>query len=471
MSGGGLEQAAQGCLIEVLNMSLTASVMILAVLAARMFLKRAPRLFSYALWAVVLFRLLCPVSFSAPLSLLGVLQNEASAEGRMEYIPADIGYQMEPKVQLPAQSLNQDVDEAVNGVLPPGSPQTSVNPLQIILYIAVRIWILGMGILLLYSVVSLVRLKKRLKTAVRERDRIYRLKERCTPFVFGIFHLRIYLPEDLGAQEERYILLHEEIHIRRRDPLFRALAWLALCLHWFNPLVWAAFHISGRDMEMACDEAVLQKLGLSVKKEYSASLLSFASGQRGFQGMPLAFGESDTGSRIRNVLRYRKPKKLLSVVGVILCGVLALWLLANPADDTQAASSGIAGSLAVSGMDEVQERENEAQTEIPAELTKEKLSGGQAADGVYRIYMKSISRSIEGIDLYVVDSWDTDEDGLLPLLPFADSCIYLPIINKGIFGQSRAVSASCCVAFHSAYVQYASFKLLAGRRNGLCLTL
>lgn len=352
MSGGGLEQAAQGCLIEVLNMSLTASVMILAVLAARMFLKRAPRLFSYALWAVVLFRLLCPVSFSAPLSLLGVLQNEASAEGRMEYIPADIGYQMEPKIQLPAQSLNQDVDEAVNGVLPPGSPQTSVNPLQIILYIAVRIWILGMGILLLYSGVSLVRLKKRLKTAVWERDRIYRLKERCTPFVFGIFRPRIYLPEDLGAQEERYILLHEEIHIRRRDPLFRALAWLALCLHWFNPLVWAAFHISGRDMEMACDEAVLQKLGLSVKKEYSASLLSFASGQRGFQGMPLAFGESDTGSRIRNILRYRRPKKLLSVVGVILCGTLALWLLANPADDTQAASSGIAGSLPVSGMDE-----------------------------------------------------------------------------------------------------------------------
>mgnify|MGYP002796069571 CR=1 FL=1 len=168
------EQILERALIEVLNMSLTASVVILAVFAARLLLKRAPRIFSYALWAVVLFRLLCPVSFSAPLSLLGALRNEAGSGGRMEYIAEDIGYQMNPELHLPAQSINESVNEAVNSALPQGNPAGSVNPMQLILFAAGIVWGLGMAVLMLYSVISLVRLKRRLRGAVRESECIYR---------------------------------------------------------------------------------------------------------------------------------------------------------------------------------------------------------------------------------------------------------------------------------------------------------
>lgn len=349
------EQFLESVLIEILNMSLTAGIVILVVLAARILLKKAPLVFSYALWAVVLFRLLCPVSFTAPLSLLGTLRNESGTAGRMEYIPENIGYQMNPEVQLPLQSVNEDWNEAVNSVLPAGSPETSVNPLQVFLYIAARIWVLGIVVMLAYSAVSLMSLKKRLGAAVRESDRIYRFPGKGTPFVYGLFRPRIYLPDSLTLQEERYILLHEEIHIHRGDHIFRVLAWLALMLHWFNPLVWAAFHFSGKDMEMSCDEAVLKKLGNGVKKEYSASLLSLASGQHGPKGMPLAFGEGDTGSRIRSVLRYRRPKRLFAGTALVLCVLLAIWLLANPAPvspDNQNVYYGVVTRVEIAGSNE-----------------------------------------------------------------------------------------------------------------------
>ena len=187
---------------------------------------------------------------------------------------------------------------------------------------------------LFYSLVSLLRLRKKLKGAVREQKNIFRLPGKGTPFVYGLIRPRIYLPEVLGKTEQEYILLHERIHIRRGDHIFRLLAWLALCLHWFNPLVWLAFSLSGRDMEVSCDEAVLQKLGSGVKKEYSASLLNLAAGERIVKGIPLTFGESDTGSRIKHVLRYKKPKRLLAGAAVLLCVVLAAALLSNPGQKT-----------------------------------------------------------------------------------------------------------------------------------------
>lgn len=317
---------AERILIEVLNMSLTASVVIAAVLVFRLVLRRAPRIFSYALWAVVLFRLLCPFSFSSHLSLLGVLQSEPASQGRMEYIPKDIGYQPEPEVSLPVPAAN----EIVNGSLPAGNPAGSVNPMQILLYVGSRLWMLGMFCMALYSIFSWVKLKKRLKNAVLERDNIYRLPGEGTPFVCGIFRPAIYFPGTYEEEEKEYLLLHEQIHIRRGDLIFRMLAWLALCLHWFNPFVWLAFSLSGRDMEMSCDEAVIRRLGNQVKKEYSRSLLAIASGQKIGRGIPIAFGEGETGGRIKNVLGYRKPAAFLVGFAAVLCVVLAGFFLANP---------------------------------------------------------------------------------------------------------------------------------------------
>ena len=146
-----MEHMIESIFIEVLNMSLTASVIILAVFLARVLLKKSPRIYTYALWAIVLFRLLCPISFESNVSLLGLLQSESAVEGRMEYISQDIGYQMKPEVHMPMKAA----DNVVNRSLPAGNPQSSVNPLQVILYLAVRVWILAMAILVVYCGVSL----------------------------------------------------------------------------------------------------------------------------------------------------------------------------------------------------------------------------------------------------------------------------------------------------------------------------
>lgn len=319
-------QVLEHTFIEILNMSLTASVIIAAVFVARIFLKRVPRIYTYVLWGIVLFRLLCPVSFEMDMSLLGILQSEHAIEGRMEYIPQDIGYQLEPEIRMPIEATN----ELINGSLPAGNSEGSVNPLQIWLYLGSRIWILGMAGMLLYSVASLWRLKKQLKSAVWVRDNIYRMPGYHSPFVYGIFGPCIYLPEHLEDTEMEYVLLHEQIHIKRGDHFWRMFAYVALCIHWFNPLVWAAFSFSGKDMEISCDEAVIRKLGNGVKKEYSSSLLNLACGDKIVKGIPVAFGESDTGSRIKHVLRYQKPVKIYVMIAVCTVLALAITLLANP---------------------------------------------------------------------------------------------------------------------------------------------
>lgn len=321
------EEGLQKIFILVLNMTLTGSVVIAAVLPARLLLKKAPRIFSYGLWAAVLFRLLCPVSFSLPVSLLGALQNKPAEAGRMEYIAEDIGYWEKPQVDLPVPGIS----ETVNEYLPLEDREASVNPMQLYLTAGAYVWLLGALSMGVYSVLSLWRFKKRLGDAVWEKDNIYRFRKKGSPFVCGLFRPRIYLPEQMREEEEQYILLHEQIHIKRGDAVFRLFACLALWLHWFNPLVWAAFMLSGRDMEMSCDEAVIRRLGSKVKKEYSASLLNMAAGGKIVKGVPLAFGESDTGSRIKNVLRYQKSTALLVGGAALISVALSVIFLANPA--------------------------------------------------------------------------------------------------------------------------------------------
>ena len=320
----------------VCNMSLTASVVILAVLAVRLLLRRAPKVFSYALWAVVLFRLLCPVSVTSAVSLMGALgapaQERTQRTSAVEYVPADRIRGTAPSVtQLPQTPLPAETGGAVNAApadtAPEAVPATSFNEPVFILTL---IWLAGMALLLAYSLVSLLRLRRRLVGAVRLRDNIYLADHIPSPFVMGLIRPKIYLPSDLRETERGYILRHEQYHIRRRDHLVKFLSFLALCIHWFNPLVWAAFILSGKDMEMSCDEAVVKALGEEIRADYSASLLSLATGRRIVAGMPLAFGEGDTGSRIRNLLSWKRPRPWVMAVCAVVCVGLIALCAANP---------------------------------------------------------------------------------------------------------------------------------------------
>ena len=309
----------------ILNMTITASIMILFVLLARLALKKAPKVFSYALWAVVLFRLLCPVSVTTDFSLLGLLDTPVVENTQhttaMEYIPYDVVHTPDLEVHLPVPPV---INEAVNNALPQEHAALGADPLEGDFAIGSMIWLLGIAGMAIYSAVSYFLLRRKLVGAVLLKDNIYLADGIGSPFVMGLIRPKIYLPSSLSEQEQSYIILHEQHHIRRGDHLVKALAFIALCIHWFNPLVWVAFILSSKDMEMSCDEAVVKKLGEGIRADYSASLLSLATGRRIIAGTPLAFGEGDTKSRIKNMLSWKKPKVWLIMAAAAVVIVIAV---------------------------------------------------------------------------------------------------------------------------------------------------
>jgi len=312
---------------KILNMSLTAGIVIVLVLLARIPLKRAPKIFSYALWAVVLFRLVCPVSFSSEFSLLSLFHAPVAINGSVTYIPADIVHTEYPQVDLPLPG----VSEVINDSLPQGKEQLVADPLEWPMAAATMFWFFGIAAMLIYSGISLLLLRRRLIGAVRLRDNIYLADHISMPFVIGVIHPKIYLPSTLTEQEQSYIILHEQTHIRRYDHIFKMLAFLALTVHWFNPLVWVAFVCCVKDMEMSCDERVLKELGEEIKGAYSTSLLSLAIGRSIINGSPLAFGEGDIKGRIKNILNFKKPAVWVIAISVMLVVALSVGLTVNRA--------------------------------------------------------------------------------------------------------------------------------------------
>lgn len=323
---------------RIVNMSLTASFVIAAVLLIRLPLKKAPKAFSYALWAVVLFRLLCPVSIESPVGV--VPQAEAVTEG--SYTLGEEPVSFSGTVTAVGRAIGdaasgglgvQQVPSAESGA--DGAPMVaSASRWDVWVlfgkYIAGYVWAGGAAALAVYSAVQYIRLRRGLVGAVPLRENIFLADHIGSPFVMGLFRPKIYLPSSLSGEEREYIILHERRHIRRGDHVVRVLAFAVLCVHWFNPLVWLAFVLSGKDMEMSCDEAVLKRMDGDIRAEYSASLLRFASGRRIVAGTPLAFGEGDTKARVKNVMKYKKPAFWVILAAVVVCAAAAVCLLTAP---------------------------------------------------------------------------------------------------------------------------------------------
>ena len=309
---------------QVLNMSMTGSVVILLVMLARLILKRAPKIFSYALWSVVLFRLLCPVAFTSPVSVLNALKpevQEASESTSVVYfLPAEVSQNLDFTF-VPAE--NQSGTE---GVKAGESEHTHLDLITVISYV----WIIGTGTMILYSVLQYIRLKLKVVGAMAYRGNVYRADYIDTPFVMGIFSPKIYLPSDVPMNERKYIIAHERHHIRRCDHIIKLLAYFSLCIHWFNPLVWVAFILAGKDMEMSCDEAVIQKMGSQIRADYSASLLRLATHKKIIAGMPLAFGEGDTKGRVMNMAKWKMPKLWVSLICLLMCATILVACAVNP---------------------------------------------------------------------------------------------------------------------------------------------
>lgn len=323
----------------VLNMSITSSISIIVILLARIILKHAPKIFSYALWAVVLFRLLCPVSLTSQFSLMGLFPAPTTETGRIEYVSLDVPNTERPAitVNVPASDLNQTTDSSVE-VMVAGSIDFLVSIVSIV-------WICGVAVMLIFHLLQLIRLRRKLIGSIPLKDNIYLADYISTPFVMGLIHPKIYLPSAMFETEQSYIIQHEKHHIRRCDHVIKLLAFIAMCIHWFNPLVWLAFALSSKDMEMSCDEAVMKQIGRDIRADYSSSLLQFSTGKRVLIGTPLAFGEGDTKERIENIMKYKKPTIVIVILAVIVCVGLTACLSSNPQSDAEKNHLSAIGSL------------------------------------------------------------------------------------------------------------------------------
>ncbi len=303
-----------GIFIKVFNMSITASYVIAVVMAVRFFIGRFPKKYSYALWSIVGLRLIFPFSVSSVFSFFNLsFFDGINSSGGQEYVPLDIGFAHTPVVNLGIKPINN----AVNSMLPLAEAESSVNPMQLLTFGISVIWIMGIIFILGYEMFLFLRTKRLVRQAVFYKDNIYECDNIPTPFVTGIVKPKIYIPFRLSEEELSYILCHEKYHIKRYDNIVKIIASLITVVYWFNPFIWVAYFYMNRDMEMSCDEKVISQMGNGVIKDYSMSLLSFASNRRRIPLGPLAFGESSVGKRIKNVLSFKKPKVWISVFGIM----------------------------------------------------------------------------------------------------------------------------------------------------------
>ncbi|WP_058304511.1 M56 family metallopeptidase [Gorillibacterium timonense] len=309
----------RGFFIELLNMSLSASFVALIVMLIRLPLRKAPKIYSYVLWAVVLFRLVCPFTFQLPVSAVPV---------QPQAIPHNIVYSESPSIQSGLPVVDQAVNTAIERSLPPASPSKSVNPIQIALEIGSYLWLAGFLALLIYGMTSYLHIKKRVMTAIRVHDNIYETDLIQTPFVLGLIRPKIYIPTGLGEQELEYVIEHERTHIKRFDYLIKPIAFLVACFHWFNPLVWISYALMARDMELSADESVMKRYDEDIRGRYSHSLLALSVKKSGLLS-PLAFGETGVKKRVKNVLQYKKPAFWVSVVSVVLVAAVSLSLVVS----------------------------------------------------------------------------------------------------------------------------------------------
>lgn len=332
--------------LTFLYKNMTVSVVIIAVLLARLLLRKMPKKYSYILWSIVGIRMIFDLPFATNISVFNLFRGFAKRSSTMGTMLTG-----NRKTNL------QGTTDALNTIGTTGtstahaSRNTTVGAMthtlttsQMVLGILGLLWLIVVALFVSYGIYSYVKCKLLVRTAVIARDitpdshkkknnaSVWECDRIPSPFVFGIIRPRIYIPFRMPKQEQAYILAHEQCHIRRLDPLWKLIAFLLLAVYWWNPLVWCAFFYMVRDMEMSCDEAVIEQFGNEIKQGYSNSLLSFAMERHPYSFAPIAFGEGDAGRRIKNVLNFKKPHTWVAILVIVLLVVVCVSCLTNGKD-------------------------------------------------------------------------------------------------------------------------------------------
>ena len=315
--------------LKLLNLSITASWLILAVLCIRLLFRKIPKWITCLLWGVVAIRLIFPFSIESAFSL------QLSAE------PIRTSTMVEGELIPYVPSVNSNigvVENTVNPLLAEAfayQETESVAPLQIATEIAGSVWLSGMVVLLIFALVSMIKLRLRVREAVRYKENIYICDAVKSPFILGIIKPRIYLSSALSEEEMDYIIAHERAHLKRKDHLWKPFGYLLLCIYWFNPLCWIAYIMLCKDIELACDEKVIKDMSFGDKKEYSRVLLFCATQRHLVMACPLAFGEVGVKERVKTVLNYKKPTFWITIAAIVVCAIVAICFLTNPAKEYQ----------------------------------------------------------------------------------------------------------------------------------------
>ena len=318
--------------LKVVNMSISAGWLVLAVLALRLILKKAPKWVNVLLWGIVAIRLICPFSIESAISLIP----------STETISPEIMMDWTPEISTGIDTLDQVVNPVISTSFAP-NPGTSANPLQILIPVAANLWLLGVIIMLAYSAISYLLLRRKLRTAVIMRENIFQCETVSSPFVLGILKPRIYLPYAMDGKNLDHVVAHEQAHIRRKDHWWKPLGFLLLTVYWFNPLMWVAYILLCRDIELACDEKVIAELGNEQRADYTQALVACAVNRRMIAACPLAFGEVGVKERVKSVMNYKKPTFWIVVISTIACITVAVCFLTNPVEHE--AVPGIHGSI------------------------------------------------------------------------------------------------------------------------------
>lgn len=313
--------------LKLLNLSISASWLVLVVLVLRFVWKRSPKWMNVLLWGIVALRLVLPFSIESALSLIPSAETVSPAAVQFDPAPT-----ITSGVSVIDNAVNPSLSEHFAAV-----PTASVNPLYVWTEIAGWVWLIGLGAMLLYALVSYLRLRRRVSVSLPIRDRIYLCDAISSPFILGVVKPRIYLPSGLDEVQRQNVLAHERAHLARRDHWWKPLGFALLAVYWFNPVLWLAYALLCRDIELACDERVIRTMDESAVKTYSTVLLACSMPRKAVITCPLAFGEVGVKERVRNALHYKKPAFWVVAASVAVCVVVAVCFLTNPPTDTDAA--------------------------------------------------------------------------------------------------------------------------------------
>lgn len=460
---------------QIIEMSIAASWLIVAVILLRLFLSKAPKGFRYVLWALVAIRLICPFSVESNLSLVpdadGFLMAETSNVGVGENAGASeiVGTggndnaggnnMVTPDQVVTVPGTTQGVSDTTPSVpdttpsvpdVAPVIPDAETIQLADILP---WIWAVGAVLLFVYMVVSYTRLWRRVKISVPIDDKIYICDEIRSPFILGVVRPNIYIPSHIEKEQLTYILAHEREHLRCMDHLWKPLGFVLLAMHWFNPLVWIAYVLMCRDLELACDERVIRHMNSAEKRNYSETLLVCSAPGHYISACPVAFGEIGIKERIKRVLSYKKPTIWVIAIAVLLCVVVGVCFMTDPAQEEHTNGPGTeteAGTETESGTESESEAESESETESEAETQIETTSDHEKV-----LYQTTADLNHDGID-DLVRTMIWSENDTFDLESEADEAYIQVYAGKGagIYDTTPCYTSDYYSTSHSANATY-----------------